>query len=296
MRTRMTIITPGLRAVVHAFLIWAIAFFARPIRFRGVQRLTWEISRFFSPDHRVTVRISEDTQIIVPLGDGYWTKLLNRHYVYEPEIAAFISHHVDKNAYFLDCGANIGYWSMLCRKTALGVVALEANPTTFRRLEENARLNEADITLVNAALWNSDGDELVIVEQPRHHAGAAVARDLPTGGAAGQTSSSVRSVTLRSLIDRHCPDPSAAIVVKLDVEGAEIPALQGAGDLLRERNIVVAYEDHGSDPSCQVSRYVLDQGMVTADAATGEPLSLDTIAARKTKKWKGYNFLAYFPR
>jgi hypothetical protein len=59
--------------------------------------------------------------------------------------------------------------------------------------------------------------------------------------------------------------------------------------------VIIAYEDHGSDPTCKVTRFLQEQGMVTADAATEEPLSVEDIAARKTQSWKGYNFLAYYP-
>lgn len=297
MSRRLTTITPGVLPRLHAGLIWVIAWMARPFNYRGVQRLSWELTRFLSADHKVAVRVAPDTRLMIPLGDGYWTKLLNRHYVYEPEVASFLDRQLDPGSYFLDCGANIGYWSLLTRNKARSVVAVEANPTTYQRLQENVQLNQADVVLVNAALWSVDGEELTIVERPREHAGASVrARESGSAETDQQGRSQVRSVTLRTLIEDHCPDQGAKIVMKLDVEGAEIAALQGAGELLRDRNVLIVYEDHGSDPACRVTQHLQDIGMTTADPITGFEMSLEQISARKTQVWKGYNFVAFFPR
>ena len=246
-------------------------------------------------DDRVVVTVSPDTRLIVPLGDGYWTKLLNKHYVYEPEMAIFLDKYVNSDSYFLDCGANIGYWTLLYRNRARKVVALEANPLTFARLEDNISLNHAQVTPVHAALWSEDGQQLSVRQEARQHAGAFVSPELLTLRPAKENLTAlVRSVTLQTLIEEHCSDVDLQVIIKLDVEGAEIPALRGGRDLLRRRRVLIAYEDHGDDPTCKVSRHLQAQGMVTADLVTGLPLSIDEIAARKTSAWKGYNFLAYF--
>lgn len=146
-----------------------------------------------------------------------------------------------------------------------------------------------------AALWSEDGEQLSVLQEAHQHAGAFVTPKLPVLRPAKEsTAALVRSVTLRTLIEEHCLDVDLQIIIKLDVEGAEIPALRGGRDLLRRRRVLIAYEDHGGDPTCKVSRHLQSQGMVIADLATGQQLSIDEIAARKTSAWKGYNFLAYF--
>lgn len=294
--SRVKMRSSGVKPRIHAGLVWGLAHLAKPFGYRGVQRLTWESARFFSPDDAVTVQISEDTRLIVQLSDGYWTKLLDDTYTYEDEVAALLDRLLTPETYFLDCGANIGYWTMLCRNRARAVAAVEASPTTYRRLKANAELNNADATLIHAALWRTDGEILTILEHDQQHAGATVRGNDTLAPENGWHPASVTSISLRSIIEAHCPDPSAPIIIKLDVEGAEIPAIDGAGDLLRERNVVVVYEDHGSDPSCEVTRHLQQLGMVTADLASGTRLTVEDIAGQKTQKWRGYNYLAYHPQ
>jgi len=47
-------------------------------------------------------------------------------------------------------------------------------------------------------------------------------------------------------------------VIKLDVEDAEIQALQGARCVLSSREVVVLYEDHGQGPSCHISKFLFE--------------------------------------
>lgn len=293
--SRVRMLSSGVRPRTHAGLVLALSYIAQPFKYRGVQRLSWEFSRFFSHDDAVTVQISDDTRLIVQLDDGYWTSLLNRNYTYEAEIAALLHRMLTPDTYFLDCGANIGYWTMLCRNRARAVAAVEASPTTYRHLEANAKLNNADVSLIHAALWHTDGETLTILEHAQQHAGATVRGDNAHAKEDGWHPANVTSITLRSLIEEHCPDPSAPIIIKLDVEGAEIPAIEGAGDTLRKRNVIVVYEDHGSDPRCEVTRHLQRLGMVTADLVTGMRLTVEEIADQKIQKWRGYNYLAYYP-
>src|SRR5213075_2031803 len=50
------------------------------------------------------------------------------------------------------------------------------------------------------------------------------------------------------------------IVIKLDVEGAEVDALRGAAALL-EGDTLVSYEDHAADPTCAPTQAILGRGL-----------------------------------
>src|SRR5690606_10171467 len=67
----------------------------------------------------------------------------------------------------------------------------------------------------------------------------------------------VPSVSIDALVQSIQPDANEALVIKLDVEGSEIQALQGALATIRSHDVLVAYECHGSDSDCSVSRYVM---------------------------------------
>ena len=84
-------------------------------------------------------------------------------------------------------------------------------------------------------------------------------------------------------------------MVKLDVEGAEINAVSGLGDLLQTRQIAIVYEDHGKDREHNVSRYLQSIGMIILDPTTGNELTIDDLDSIKVRAGTGYNFLAVRP-
>ena len=47
------------------------------------------------------------------MADTYWNKLFCQSYVYEPEIEKILKLFNALDYYFLDLGANHGYWSIL---------------------------------------------------------------------------------------------------------------------------------------------------------------------------------------
>ncbi|MHB9863790.1 FkbM family methyltransferase [Streptomyces sp. YIM S03343] len=285
----------GAGARVQAAAVRLLARAARPVGHRGVQRLTWMLSGCFDAGNRVTVRIGEESHLLVHLDDGYWTKLLDPGFVYEPEIADMLGRVLTPRAVLLDCGANIGYWSVLTRHRARRVVAVEASPETFHRLTDNVALNGGGVTAVRAALWNHDDVPLSIVGHHLSHAAASVCERNGEAGRDGWRSFDVTSVTVDSLVARHGAGEAGPVVVKLDVEGAEIPAVEGAGRTLAERDVVFLFEDHGQDPACKVSRHLMDTGMVVMSPGRRRPLEIREIAALKTDPTRGYNFAACRP-
>jgi FkbM family methyltransferase len=279
----------------QAAAVGLLARAARPVGHRGVQRLTWLLASCFDTGNRVTVRIGERTRLRVHLDDGYWTKLLDPRFVYEPEIADMLDRVLTPEAVLLDCGANIGYWSVLTRHRARRVVAVEASPETFHRLTDNIALNGGDVTAVRAALWGQDGVLLSITGHHLSHAAASVCERDGDAGRDGWRSFDVTSVTVDSLVARYCAGTAGPVVVKLDVEGAEIPAVEGARRTLAERDVVFLFEDHGQDPTCKVSRHLMESGMVVMSPGRPRPMEIREIAAVKTDPTRGYNFAACRP-
>jgi FkbM family methyltransferase len=56
----------------------------------------------------------------------------------------------------IDCGANIGEFSLICAKAGATVIAFEPDPLEFRALCANAK-SEKKIYPYNKALWNKEG-------------------------------------------------------------------------------------------------------------------------------------------
>jgi FkbM family methyltransferase len=286
-------------AYLQAGLLTVYARGSRRWHKRGIGRVTWTLGRFFDDRNAVIVRRG-DRRIRVPLNDGYWTPLLDPAHRYEPELHAVVERVVGSDTNFLDGGANIGYWSIMVQDRARTVVAVEASPDTVRRLEENLALNGNKVVCVHAALWSDDTHMLEMVSHQRRHVDGSVVEGRQSIGEPGITVSQVASTTIDALVERHVGE--GGVVVKLDVEGAELQAIDGARRTEAERPLAFLYEDHGRDMDCAASAHLLERGYrLYALSASDPPAPIDprnalaTIRARKRSPRIGYNFAALSP-
>ncbi len=108
----------------------------------------------------------------------------------------------------------------------------------------------------------------------------------------------VNSTTIDDAISRYVARPAGRVVLKIDVEGAEIKALRGASRTLAG-DAAVIYEDHGRDAARAISSDLLERGVeLFALARDGTPIHLRNVASvaeLKTSPNRGYNFLASRP-
>jgi FkbM family methyltransferase len=229
----------------------------------------------------------------VYLSDGYWAHLLFSAGGYEPEIEAALKQVMRPGMPFIDCGANIGYWSLLAAvRHQARVIAIEPAATSFERLVENVKLNGDVVETRRAAVWSRDNLVLSLVTHARRHAGASVVNRRERIGVAGYAVEQVEAVTLDQIYrERFVGEDLVAI--KLDVEDAEIEALRGAQELLGSCDALLVYEDHGSDPECRVSQEVLkvpDYGVYRWEDRFVKISSLDELRRIKVSGHTGYNF------
>jgi FkbM family methyltransferase len=294
----------GALAGLHLLCLRGLALLSRVAGGRGMQKCTWILARrVFGAGHRAILEMASGGRLKIRLADGYWTRLLIPGYSYEPEIGATLARALaHPDVFFLDCGANIGYWSVVCSRMlpAGRILAVEASPPNYAQLAENAALNEGKFQTVLSALWERDGEEAVIVSHELRHAGSSIIDRRDKIGVAGYTEYTVPTVTIDSLCAQYVRDPAAKIVLKLDVEGAEIPALHGARKVFAERQALLLYEEHGQDAECRVSAFVLTELGFTVfhcddHARMALMRSLDDIRRLKVDPHTGYNFIAFAP-
>jgi FkbM family methyltransferase len=121
----------------------------------------------------------------------------------------------------LDLGANIGLASAWFRAhyPAARIVAVEPDPDTFAKLERNLGADDA-VTLVQAAVGRESG-EVDLFRPP----GYSIASSVSEAHADGGSSTRVRACTIDELCAEHRLD--RLDLLKLDVEGAELDALDG---------------------------------------------------------------------
>ena len=144
---------------------------------------------------------------------------------WEPLETSLIAEILKPGEVFVDVGANIGYFTLLAsqRVGAVGrVIAVEANPRTFKLLDVNVRLNGCtNVDLHHVAAGEAAGFATMFEREAGNAGGDQV--DFAGGAAPG-------SIPVERL-DALVGDLPVRLI-KLDIEGAEAKALRGATGLL----------------------------------------------------------------
>ena len=126
---------------------------------------------------------------------------------------------------FVDVGANIGYFTLLASSLvgpAGRVIAVEANPRTFKLLQANVRLNDcANVELRHVAAGEAFGFATLFEREAGNAGGDQV--DFAAQGEPG----AIPVERLDALVSEQ-----PVRLIKLDIEGAEAKALRGATGLL----------------------------------------------------------------
>lgn len=243
----------------------------------------------------LTAEAGSDIRLSFPGFDRYWMRVFFRGDSYEPELYHWFRRVARLSDFALiDGGANIGFWSALLTSAEFGVaraVAVEASPTTYAELRRTAALCGGRFATLHRALTAAPGP--VRFEQGVAHASRHIAAPDAAADAPGNQCVTVEGTTVDALVARYGFDP-AFLLVKLDVEGAELASVTGGAAALAGGAIFL-YEDHGKDPRSALTGQLLELG---ADcwflADDGAMVPVDSAAA--ASRWKldprrGYNFV-----
>ena len=221
------------------------------------------------PERNIAIRLNVNAIFEFPYGDGYWSKLLDRSYRYEGELELLFLDSVDVDYTLIDGGANYGYWSVLVSSAPFGrhrAIAIEPSAQNFPKLANNARVNGDRFEVMKCAIGSVRGKALL--SGTKHEAFS-----IAGGGSGGEE---VPVVALDDLIDDGKVAGHGKYLIKLDVEGVEIEAIKGGRRLLQTDSVILC-EEHGSDRTHAVSRFILDQTPLTL--LVYDPLSrrLETV-------------------
>jgi FkbM family methyltransferase len=195
---------------------------------------------------------------VVTIGSGYAKGMLwRRHhrYVngfwighYELPVQEAISRELREGQVFYDVGANAGFFSLLaCRRIgpAGHCVSIDPDPANCRSIREQIELNHLDNwEVAQLAVGSECGRASFARERPgssKGHLGS------PHGD---EVQIEVECTTFDNLLQR-LPPPR---FVKMDIEGAEGPALRGSARLLAEVRPAWLIELHGSSCADEVAR------------------------------------------
>jgi len=264
-----------------------------PMHYRGFS-IGCRIVNTMIDRREIVVLLNDDARFAFPFGDGYWSLLLDRGFVYEGEIERFLRSIADVDYGFVDGGANFGYWSVLASSRPFGghpVISIEASSANAARLTRNSELNGGRLKILQRAVGATTGNK-VWLSGAKHEA----LRVGEVNGHGADAGESVEMIALDSLLDQGLVAPGQRLVIKLDVEGMEIDAAKGGQRLLQNETVIIV-EDHGADRAHTVSRYLLNDTtcrLFVFDPASSrfEPISdLSMLDRIKTSTVFGYNII-----
>lgn len=215
---------------------------SRPFGNLGITRINRVVGRALLGKDKATFALNEQTTFRVPAGDYYWAMLYNYSFHYEPELERLFHAFRDIDYLLFDLGANYGYWSILASSPEFGskrVVAVEASQTSFDLLVENAAQHGSLITVHQGAIWDRSGEVLEFFGSL--HAG----RSLLEARSDGQPTERVTTVTVADLVSKYADKiGSRRLVVKLDVEGVEMAAVEGAAEVMDRIDVIIFEENN----------------------------------------------------
>ena len=174
----------------------------------------------------IKYKLSTGGILLLESGHNFIAFLYQSKGEYEPEVSNFMMKILNKGDTFIDCGANVGYFSVLAGdlvKEEGQVISIEANPITFSLLKRNIKnngLNQA----INCALTSkkgnvelffpSTGDVLSSIAKNKYFKGSSI------------RSFKVEGITLDELVQSI---PLKRIdLIKIDIEGGEIDVLKSS--------------------------------------------------------------------
>jgi len=180
------------------------------------------------------------------LRDRFDERMVTEHVEEERELLSDVIASVRESDVFVDIGANIGLFSCLIGKKVDRVIAFEPHPDNYSRLQENVERNSIECDAHQIALSDTEEDlEFILPPADSATGGAAILSENEKqkehfreqhGGF--EISSVTTSTGDTTLLKYDLPSP---IVLKVDVEGAEMNVLNGLKSTIEERNIRLIY-------------------------------------------------------
>jgi len=148
---------------------------------------------------------------------------------YEKEIGDLINEILQPDDFFLDIGANIGYFSLLAaiHQPSAKVISFEPVTTVFKLFEENISLNNvSNIKTINAAVGEKDDEKEIYISTDDNTGMSSFQKTENYSG----KKEKVKVIAIDSWF--RSSGLSKIDLVKIDIEGSELSALKGMNEML----------------------------------------------------------------
>ena len=140
---------------------------------------------------------------------------------------------------FLDCGSNYGFYSFYSASISKNneVIAIEASKKTFETFKKNLSLNNfLNIKFYNKAISDADGLIIKFNESQNDWESSQVHSEFKLNSV-----SEVESIKIDTIVDEYNLSNYIA-VIKLDLEGNEFGALDGALKFIKQASPLIIIE------------------------------------------------------
>lgn len=292
------------RSNLHLTLMRTLTRIGYPIiRSRGLDVVARNLRRLLGADRCFAkVELTPDARFAFPVYDSYWGSHVYRHMPYEPALARLFANLARLNFAFLDCGANFGFWSAVITSKEFGAhncVAIESSSETYAGLLQTAALNGDRFRCIHRAVWEHGSRSIGFREGGRHAGRHVASEDVnahPANAlrlfAPAECEVDVETISIDEVAKSLKYD---ALLVKIDVEGSELHAIDGATESAAQDSVFV-YEDHGADSENRITGGLMDRGFriyfPDASGRVERIRELSQLTAIKCNKRNGYNLLA----
>ena len=148
----------------------------------------------------------------------------------EYEEMAFLIHALKKDEVFVDCGANLGLYTILASKV-IGVnsISFEPHPDTVKKLFDQLEINDLKdkVKIISKALGDRIGSVRFSNDKD------ALRRKVLDNEKKLENFIDVQMTTLDSELENLAQN----FILKMDLEGFEFKALEGARNILTKKNL-----------------------------------------------------------
>ena len=177
------------------------------------------------------------SKLSLPLNLGDWIQYwMFMDGAYEKHSVDFLNRHV-KGKTFFDVGANVGSYTLSLAKSARHIYSFEASPSNAETLTSFVAMSKLrNVEIINRAVSNVNGETISLYISPDTGGNYTQFNDFGKGCESNTT------ITLDQFAKDHGID--TIDVIKMDIEGSELAAFQGAHTILSRCHPLLLVEFH----------------------------------------------------
>ena len=141
------------------------------VAFRGRYRLASMISHICMPKGKIALRHRHGGIMVFDFSNK--NEISMYFDLFATDLSRIIKNYLVPGDWFVDCGANIGYFSFLASSlvgVAGKVISIDANPYCIKRIEESKKIgNYENMDIVPCAIGDQEGEiEFNLADDPMY--------------------------------------------------------------------------------------------------------------------------------